>query len=220
MLTCFKMLCKILEVVFLSVGSSNSSCGSELSLCQKWALAKAICWDFLFISNPRLLFPKQLHALGSALRAPCQAFRAAQTPSNTSGWFPTKWVLQWHKSMIKIFSKCVKENNLLLLSPSGGNCCLGGLSCALRLEVPALSTESGLEHLSPCAYRFFSLFFPSSSQFFHTGSSLPSFHKQSDQNLTWLYWKKKRKKNIPKSTNHPQLFFFSLFVLFCVLRKI
>lgn len=62
--------------------------------------------------------------------------------------------------MIKIFSKCVKENNLLLLSPSGGNCCLGGLSCALRLEAPALSTESALEHLDPCAYGFFPLFPP------------------------------------------------------------
>lgn len=51
---------------FLSVGSSNSSCGSEVSLCQKWALATEICKDFWFISNPSLWFAKQLHALGSA----------------------------------------------------------------------------------------------------------------------------------------------------------
>lgn len=67
MLIYFKML--VMENICrfsLSVGSSNLSCGSELSLCQKWALAMGICWDFWFISNPRLLFAKQLHALGSA----------------------------------------------------------------------------------------------------------------------------------------------------------
>lgn len=148
----------------------------------------------------------------------CQAFRELQTPSNPSGGFPRKWVLHWHKSMIKIFSKCVKENNLLLLSPSGGNCCLGGLSCALRLEAPALSTESALEHLDPCAYGFFPLFPPPLfTSFRQKVPCLLSISSQIKPHLKkkQIQLKKKKDKNparlkkiIPKSTNHPQLFFF------------
>lgn len=85
------------------------------------------------------------------------------------------------QSTIKIFSKCLKENNLLLLSPSGGNCCLGGRFDA---EGSILNTNTGFKHSYACAYRFFfpSLFFsPLICKLFHTGSSLSSFHEQSDQ---------------------------------------
>lgn len=193
------LLCKIFEgllVCFFPVGSPNLSCGSELSLCQKWALAKEICWDLFFIQQPKpvilqsscMLWALPLHAPRS-----CQALREVQTSSNTSGWFPRKWVLQWHKSMIKIFSKCVKENNLLLLSPSGGNCCLGGLSCALRLEAPALSTESGFEHLFPCVYGSCSSFFPP-LLFNSFPQEVPCLLSISSQIKTHLIILKKQKK--------------------------
>lgn len=134
---------------------------------------------FLFINNLRLLFSKgavcfwlyTLMYLGTAklsgkAKVSTNLFRCLKLVSQKMGHAVTQ-------STIKIFSKCVKENNLLLLSPSGGNCCLGGLRYALMLKVPVLDTDSGFKHSYACAYGFFFLFFFPPSfilKLFHTGS--------------------------------------------------
>lgn len=145
-----------------SVGSSNSSCGSELSLCHPRGFGQGTLPGFLFISNPSLSFAKQLHALGSAPSCPLElpSFQGSTNLLKYLRLASQQMGPAVTQAMIKIFSKCAEENNLLLLSPSGGNCCLGGLSCALMLAVPALSTDSGFEHLHPCAYWLFPLFSP------------------------------------------------------------
>lgn len=156
-----------------------------LHLEQHWDSAKEIYWGFLFINNLRLLFSKETACFGlytliyletaklsGKAKVSTSLLRCLTLGSQKTGHAVTQ-------SMIKIFSKCVKENNLLLLSPSGGNCCLGGLRCALTLKVPVSNTDSGFKPLMHVLMGWVWVCF-SSSTLSHR-QLLPSLCEQSDQ---------------------------------------